>query len=429
MVYSNFLVYIALFLPTKHPEKLKQQPHHRFIVTTIKNTLDYSPRLFYWLGGEYTKSNEFEWVDGTKMSFTGWSSGDGRISNATNEPLCMGLQWKMASSPLILSNLYWAYQKCSNLGGYVCKKSRKNNFLIQNQTITGMEGRLISPDYPNQYASNIDYWIRIVAPEKSRIVVQFQKIDIEEQEECLYDYVSIQDIDFDLTSTRRDIEMAVKAPAHFPTVSDGNSVYKSEGSLVDEMHQHEPYQKFILLNNSSTSSAQSSSKSYVRWCGKHESDMAKFTFVSKTNELLFNFFTDYSIPGEGFSALWRSVDISSCPGHTFTSRVGVLTSPNYPFFLLHNLDCTYTIQAPTGRRIWIDFNEFDIANDAKLIVELGDGSQVQLQKEKHFIGDGAFVSYSDRVSIILKTGYNPQGKGFKMTYKTSTYKTMNIKLN
>lgn len=304
----------------------------------------------------------------------------------------------------------------------MCKKSRKNNFLLQNQTITGMEGRLISPDYPNQYATNIDYWIRIVAPEKSRIVVQFQRIDIEEQEECLYDYVSVQDINFDFKSTQRDFETAVKASARFQNVN-GNSVYDMEGSQVDEMHQ-----KYIELNNSSSSSV-SSSKSYVRWCGKHENDMAKFTFVSRANEILFNFFTDSSISSEGFSALWRSVDISACPGHTFTSRVGILTSPNYPFFLLHNLNCSYTIQAPSGRRIWIDFNEFDVVSDAKVIIELGNGTQIQLHKDKNFIGGGAFVSYDERVNIILKTGYNPQGKGFKMTFKTSTNIHIIIKLN
>lgn len=384
---------------------------HRFIVTTIKNTLDYNPRLFYWLGGEYTKSKEFEWVDGSRMTFVGWFSGDEKISESLSDPICMGLRLGVSPSPMISSNSNlhnWAYQRCTSLGGYVCKKNRKNNFLLQNQTITGIEGRLTSPDYPNQYASNIDYWIRIVAPEKSRIVLQFQRMDLEHQEECLYDYVSVQDAEFDWKS----MQNATREASHNV---NSNSVYKVEGN-------EKSHQTFIMMNNSWTLS---SFKSYVRWCGKHESDMAKYTFVSKSNEILFNFYTDYSIAGEGFSAIWRSVDISACPGHTFTSSIGQLSSPNYPFFLLHNLNCTYSIQAPSGRRIWIEFNDFEIINDAKLVIQLGDGTQIQPHKDKSHIADGFYSSYDEKVTISLTTGSNPQGKGFKLTYKTSEYKKFN----
>jgi hypothetical protein len=342
------------------------------------------------------------------MSFTGWFSGDEKVTESFSDPICMGLKLRVSPSPMIPSNLHWAYQKCTNLGGYVCKKNRKSNFLLQNQTITGMEGRLTSPDYPNQYASNINYWIKIVAPEKSRIVMQFQRIDMEEQEECLYDYVSVQDVDFDWKSIQQDVASRLTYDKLQNNVNS-NSVYK----VIEGMQE---YQTFIAMNNSVISST---FKSYVRWCGKHESDMAKYTFVSTSNEILFNFFTDYSIAGEGFSAIWKAVDISTCPGHTFTSRVGTLSSPNYPFFLLHNLNCTYTIQAPSGRRIWIEFNEFDIINDAKLVIELGDGTQIQPHKEETHISDGVFSSYEDKVNIILTTGSNPQGKGFKLTYKTS----------
>jgi hypothetical protein len=363
--------------------------------------------LFYWLGGEYRKSNEFEWVDGSRMAFTGWFSGDEKVTESSSDPICMGLRLRVSPSPMIPSNLYWAYQRCTSLGGYVCKKNRKNNFLLQNQTITGMEGRLTSPDYPNQYASNIDYWIRIVAPEKSRIVMQFQRIDMEEQDECLYDYVSVQDAEFNWKSMHDvDYERLQNVIS--------NSVYKVEGMQQQQHDKH--HQNFIAMNNSLTSST---FKWYVRWCGKHDSDMAKYTFVSKSNEILFNFFTDYSMSGEGFSAIWKAVDISACPGHTFTSRIGTLSSPNYPFFLLHNLNCTYTIQAPSGRRIWIEFDDFDVINDAKLVVELGDGTQIQPHKDKIHVGDGVFSSFEDKVNIILTTGSNPQGKGFKLTYKTS----------
>lgn len=45
-------------------------------------------------------------------------------------------------------------------------------------------------------------------------------------------------------------------------------------------------------------------------------------------------------------ASWKAVDISSCPVQTLTAKEGVVMSPNYPNFLLANLQCTTTILAP-----------------------------------------------------------------------------------
>lgn len=48
-------------------------------------------------------------------------------------------------------------------------------------------------DYPNLYPANTDYWIKIIGPENTRLVIKFTKIDLEEQNDCLYDYISIED--------------------------------------------------------------------------------------------------------------------------------------------------------------------------------------------------------------------------------------------
>ena len=301
----------------------------------------------------------------------------------------------MSPTPMLPSNLYWAYQKCSNMGGYVCKKNRKDNVLIQNQTITGIEGRLTSPNYPNQYAPNINYWIKIIAPEKSRIVVQFQKIDLEPQHECLYDYVSVEDSSYRAGSfyPKEDNEIFYKLPIETEIQTKHQSV-----SVISQMP---------------------SFQQYVRWCGSHEGDMSQFDFVSKTSEVLFHFSTDSSTSAEGFSAIWRSIDISACPGQTFTSREGILMSPNFPHFLLHELNCTYTIQAPIGRKIWMEFNSYDISHDAEVKVDLGNGVFIQPFRDENVLGDGVYLSSSEKVRIILRTGGNPIGKGFKVTYRTS----------
>ena len=101
------------------------------------------------MGAEPSNDSEVEWTDGSMMNFRGWLPGQDHFEKSS-DPVCLGLQWKISPTPMLSSGLYWSYQKCSAVGGYVCKQSKKNAVLIQNQTITGIEGRLMSPGkFPN----------------------------------------------------------------------------------------------------------------------------------------------------------------------------------------------------------------------------------------------------------------------------------------
>lgn len=92
-------------------------------------------------------NNVFEWTDGTSMEFDGWLPGQEIIEHIPKEPVCLAIQFKISPTPLLPSGHYWTSQKCSNLGGYVCRGKKHGNLdiLIKNQTITGTEGRLTSP--------------------------------------------------------------------------------------------------------------------------------------------------------------------------------------------------------------------------------------------------------------------------------------------
>lgn len=354
------------------------------------------------------------------MSFTnGWMQGQEKItSKAQMDPICLGLQWKTSSSLRLPSNLYWASQKCSQLGGYVCKQSKKSNILIQNLTITEIEGRLTSPDYPNQYASNINYWVKIIAPKRSRVIIQFQKLDIEHQQECLYDYVSVQDSDF------RHVQSNNQNMRSLPKVGNVNSNNNDDNTrhILDRRRRRRKRStNKIEIKPVGANDSPPSFQSYVRWCGNHDGDMSQFDFISRSNEILLNFFTDNSISGEGFSAIWRSIDISACPGQTLTSREGNISSPNFPHFLLHNIECSYTIQAPIGRKIWIEFLAFDIEHDAWVNVDLGNGVLFQPLRETNVISDGVYASRGEKIKIYLKTGSSPRGRGFKVVFRTSEY--------
>lgn len=60
--------------------------------------------------------------------------------------------------------------------------------------MNGSEGFLTSPNFPGNYAPNLDYWIQLSGPERTRLIVQFTQFDLEQQPECLYDYVELRSI-------------------------------------------------------------------------------------------------------------------------------------------------------------------------------------------------------------------------------------------
>ncbi|XP_059222708.1 uncharacterized protein LOC106084839 isoform X3 [Stomoxys calcitrans] len=577
---------------------------HRFITSNIRNQIDYSPQLIYWLGAELEKNLQFEWTDGSKMIFQGWLPGQGQFETFPADAICMGLQWKMSPTPMLPSGLYWQSQKCSKVGGYVCKKPKESfgSFAFSNFTVTGTEGRLVSPAYPNTYPLNINYWIHIKAPERMRIIVQFQKIDLEPQDECLYDFISIQDYDSvskitlepganvvpmamlmsaeqltayegdnedaedgngggvgvggdsDIISSNVDAIMAAEALEQTNVADNGNNEadddYENDNETTlrgsgtndnrNKLSEY-PEQRFkrrlrrsidkATLHKGNTAKLQAHTlhhplkhrrrrnkeinfhhawmkhksveqlnpvrlsqndhtrgvnkkfdnrkkhhktahrqknktlgehqhnrvlakrhkrKSdhehgangrrhrrstivgentipppenaqtflpYVRWCGTHESNMSKFDFVSSSNEVMLNFHSDYSMTSLGFAAIWKAIDVSGCPLRTLTSREGTIASPNYPHFLLNNLNCAFVIQAPVGKRVWLEIIEYDFLQDAMLEVDLGNGAFRPFEIPEH-VNDGMFVSLKEQLRVQFRTGQHPRGKGFQAIFHT-----------
>ncbi|XP_055525442.1 uncharacterized protein LOC129718573 isoform X3 [Wyeomyia smithii] len=463
----------------------------RFITTNIRNSLDYTPRALYWVGGELASdTGMLEWVDGAKLVFEGWLPGQkpdtGQLTKITGGS-CLGLQWRVSPTPMISSGLHWSAQKCGSVGGYVCKKPRPTaeENMARNQTHTGTEGRLVSPSYPNPYPIQTDYWIRLVAPEGSRIIVQFQKLDIEHQQECLYDYVSIQNVEVlpspllnpgtnafpmamfwehveDLSSAESVDEQPFRNLLYGNYFNDPRSSLPREEkfqrkrslALNDDIQQklqdnikllekinsklRDRKKRFLSSDNYKTvkNSNQSitlesnslfesvsdgdtgpSFLPYVRWCGTHDSNMTRFNFISTGNEAFLRFHSDFSVSGSGYSATWSTVDITGCPIQTITSREGTIGSPNYPHFLLNNLDCTYIIQAPFGKKVWLEIDFFDIIQDSALYVDIADGPFEPFGDEHH-LNDGVFLSKGERLVVRLKTGSLPRGKGFHASFKT-----------
>lgn len=76
---------------------------------------------------------------------------------------------------------------------------------------------------------------------------------------------------------------------------------------------------------------------------------------SQTNEMLLRFTSDWSTQHGGFVIRYRSI----CGG-TYGEPTGIITSPYYPLEYQGGAFCKYTIEAPLGSAIKLDFLEFNL---------------------------------------------------------------------
>ncbi|CAH4032974.1 unnamed protein product [Pieris brassicae] len=172
-----------------------------------------------------------------------------------------------------------------------------------------------------------------------------------------------------------------------------------------------------------------------RYCGTVED----VKWVSSRNEALLHFHSDYSVQGSGFLVEWHAVELSGCPSKTFTSKEGIITSPNYPHFLLPDLDCTMDILAPTGKRVFLNISFFDFGYGSFLngiplnitnVIPKDNYLEIQVDPQidpirpfldPNVLTSGLFVSTSEVIRLRLKTGGDVTGVGFLAHFKTVSF--------
>lgn len=47
-----------------------------------------------------------------RVNSKGWIQGQRHAEKTSKEALCLGLQWKVSSTPMLPSGLFWVSQKC-----------------------------------------------------------------------------------------------------------------------------------------------------------------------------------------------------------------------------------------------------------------------------------------------------------------------------
>ncbi|GBL83707.1 Protocadherin Fat 1 [Araneus ventricosus] len=153
----------------------------------VRATYGYMSGVIYWVGahapaGEAT----WKWLDGTRVNPKNM-----RISRTDDllTPSCLAIQWKQLRST---NALRWTAKNCNHPGRFICQKPSVVVPEELNKTVSQLQGNLTSVNYPSNYLNNLDYIAEIIGPPNSRVVLTLYHFDLEWQEDCLYDYVLLQ---------------------------------------------------------------------------------------------------------------------------------------------------------------------------------------------------------------------------------------------
>ncbi|XP_071504135.1 blastula protease 10-like [Diadema antillarum] len=246
--------------------------------------------------------------------------------------------------------------------------------------LTDSEGEIMSPNYPSNYDNEQSCQYMIEGAPGSTITLTFVDMDIEPHRTCAYDSVEVRTGDVSL-----------------------------------------PGQRF---------------------CGANlPGDQ-----VSTGNQLLVSFTSDYSVTGRGFKATYviNGGTVTSSPvvsttspvvsttdsleefvgtcGGDFTGNSGTMASPNYPDNYDNNLECVYTIEVDSGRRVALSFHDLLIEDQRRcgwdsLVVDLGEGIKVPMKLCGGDYPAGYLISLDNKMELTLKTDRSATEKGFAAIYR------------
>ncbi|KAF8785461.1 Protocadherin Fat 1 like protein [Argiope bruennichi] len=153
----------------------------------VRTTYGYMSGVIYWVGA-FANAGEtnWNWLDGSRVNLKNM-----RILRTEDllTPSCLAIQWKQLRSS---NALRWTAKNCNHPGRFICQKPSVVIPEELNKTVTQLQGNLTSVNYPSNYLDNLDYIVEIIGPPNSRVVLTFHHFDLEWQEDCLYDYVLLQ---------------------------------------------------------------------------------------------------------------------------------------------------------------------------------------------------------------------------------------------
>ncbi|XP_022089190.1 cubilin-like [Acanthaster planci] len=255
--------------------------------------------------------------------------------------------------------------------------------LDESQTFTGMAGLFTSPNYPEDYPSNLrmDYLLHGKAHEI--VFVNFVELNL---------------------------EMPSTTPLASPR-SKRHVLYKRQAVTITQTACE--YDFIEIKDNLDTTRN-------VRYCG----NQLPFSWVSSGNEAMVTFITDGSVVKKGFKAEYifqQRPDPTGCGG-IFEASSGAFDSPGYPGIYPRNSDCTYIILALANQRVKLTFTSFNTESDDECEKDNVEVTDKLTQKADRYCGNLAtpfsWTSDSNLVFVVFHSDSQRQYGGFTVEYET-----------
>ncbi|XP_012824645.1 embryonic protein UVS.2 isoform X3 [Xenopus tropicalis] len=139
--------------------------------------------------------------------------------------------------------------------------------------------------------------------------------------------------------------------------------------------------------------------------------------IASTNQMLVEFVSDGAVTGAGFKATYGSVQ---CGGAFYASNK-TFTTPGYPGNYYSDLDCTWTITAPTGYKVSLQIKDFYLEIGIFCIYDYlyiynSTLSNVMGPYCGPIIFYDPFLSTGNVMTLKFHSDINKETKGFSATY-------------
>ncbi|XP_076255661.1 tolloid-like protein 1 tolkin [Rhynchophorus ferrugineus] len=227
---------------------------------------------------------------------------------------------------------------------YVARKPMGHRgFTISYEAVCGgdfyidSEGHLESPNYPEEYQPNKECIWRITVPENFQVALKFQSFDVENHDNCVYDYVEIRD-GITLDSPIIKVHCGHKVPTDIISTSNRMLVkFVSDGSV-----QKGGFSATIM-------------KEYDE-CSKVDHGCAQ-ECVNTLGSYVCTCRLGYELHSDGKNC-------EDACGGVFEVTNGTITSPSFPHLYPFNKNCVWEIVAEPQHKITLNFTHFDLEGNS-----------------------------------------------------------------
>ncbi|XP_061569576.1 cubilin-like [Cololabis saira] len=341
---------------------------------------------------------------------------------------------------------------------------------------TSLSGRVVSPNYPEDYPDRASCNYTIDAGAQTVIMLTFQVFQVEAHSTCRYDGLKIY------SGSSLSVAMATLCGSNVPgtfsslgpmrlhfysdsVISDrgflaeyraipcGGFYNSSAGtvsspglSLVNYHHNLNCSYRIRVTENRvidlkfNTFHLEASSSCRMDYVAVYDGANASAPLLgrfcgavmppdlrSSTNQLFLLFRTDYSVSGVGWRATYRETlgPAQGCGGY-LSMPMGMLGSPdpNHDGRYEPNMNCIWTIETPVNRVVNLTFSSFDLETSSSCrydYIKVYDGDNMNFPLVGTFCGTSIpsfFVSSGNFLLVQLVTDGSVQRRGFNATYRS-----------